>query len=237
MGAWLDILRAQPLFAVGLTLATYAMADLIWERSGRSAVLNPVFIASGMTVALLLFLGISYAEYIEKAQPINESLAAIVILLAVPLCRQFHLIRLSQKAILTATFCGSVVAFASALALPTTNGATDMTIVTLAPKSTTAAVAIQISERFGGVASLTAVVVISTGIFGAVFGPVILESCGVVDDRAMGFALGLASHAIGTARAFQVSETAGAFASLGMILNALLTLALCPMVIALATQI
>jgi putative effector of murein hydrolase len=88
----------------------------------------------------------------------------------------------------------------------------------------------EISERLGGVTSLTAVVVISTGIFGAVFGPTLLRSVRVRDDRAIGFAIGLASHAIGTARAFQISAVAGAFASLGMILNALLTIALAPAV-------
>jgi putative effector of murein hydrolase len=73
--------------------------------------------------------------------------------------------------------------------------------------------------------------VISTGICGAMFGPAVLDALGVLDDRAKGFALGVASHAIGTARAFQISEVAGAFASLGMILNALLTIALVPVAV------
>jgi putative effector of murein hydrolase len=109
-------------------------------------------------------------------------------------------------------------------------------LATLAPRSATAAVAAGIAERLGGAPGLTVVVVISTGIFGAVLGPAILRSVGVVDDRAIGFALGVASHAIGTARAFQISEVAGAFSSLGMILNALLTIALAPVALALIAQ-
>jgi putative effector of murein hydrolase len=93
-----------------------------------------------------------------------------------------------------------------------------------------------VSERLGGIAGLTAVIVISTGMFGGAFGPLILELGGVRDDRAKGFALGVASHAIGTARAFQISETAGAFASVGMILNALLTMALAPVAFAFITS-
>ena len=91
------------------------------------------------------------------------------------------------------------------------------------------AVAVEITERLGGVPSLTAVVVIATGAFGAAFGPSLLAPGGVRDERAVGFALGVASHAIGTARAFQIPDSAGAFASLGMILNALLTIALVPL--------
>lgn len=233
----LEALKDQPLFAVGLTLAAYAVADAVWERSGRSAFLNPVLVGSALVATLLVVLSISYADYIENAQPINEALAAIVILLAVPLCRQFHLIKMSRKSVLIATLYGSAVAFTSALALPVFSGTEDALMVTITPKSTTAAVAVEISERFGGISSLTAVIVISSGIFGSAFGPAILKASGVTDERAKGFALGLASHAIGTARAFQISETTGAFASLGMVLNALLTLALAPLVIALVLWI
>jgi putative effector of murein hydrolase len=128
------------------------------------------------------------------------------------------------------------VALGTALALPAVMGVGDDLVATIAPKSATTAVAVKVSERLGGVAGLTAVIVISTGMFGGAFGPLILELGGVRDDRAKGFALGVASHAIGTARAFQISETAGAFASVGMILNALLTMALAPVAFALITS-
>lgn len=134
-----------------------------------------------------------------------------------------------------ALLVGSVAALITALALPALNAADAILIASLAPKSTTTAVAVEVTDRLGGLPGLTAVIVISTGIFGAAFGPSILEGAGIRDERAKGFALGVASHAIGTARAFQMSETAGAFASLGMILNALLTIILAPIAFALLT--
>jgi len=149
-------------------------------------------------------------------------------LLAVPLYRQVGLIRKSAGPIIGALLVGSFVAMISALALPIAIGDGQELLATIAPKSATAAVAVQISERLGGISGLTAVVVISTGITGAVLGPPTLNAVGVTDQRAKGFALGLAAHAIGTARAFQISETAGAFASIGMILNAVLTIVLAP---------
>jgi len=174
----------------------------------------------------------SYEVYFKGAYLLNETLGVVVVLLAVPLYRQFPLIKASGLSIVVALSAGSLVALATALALPAAIGSASEILATLAPKSATAAVAVEIADRLGGTASLTAVVVISTGIFGAVFGPAILKSVHVRDDRAVGFALGVASHAIGTARAFQISETAGAFSTLGMILNAILTIVLAPLAVA-----
>lgn len=229
---WLALVERQPLFAVGITVGAYAAAECLWRRTGRPALLNPVLIATTILAGLLLILGISYDDYLQQALLLNEALALLIVLLAVPLCRRFWLIREAGFPIGIALVAGSIVAIASALALPVAFGAGDGLIATIAPKSATTAVAVEVTDRLGGLPGLTAVIVISTGIFGAAFGPLILEAGGVRDDRAKGFAMGVAAHAIGTARSFQISETAGAFASLGMILNALLTILLVPIVIA-----
>lgn len=233
---WISSFERQPLFAVCLTVAAYASAEILWQRTGKPALLHPVLIATTVLAGILIVLGIAYEDYLRQAQPIDEALALLIVLLAVPLCRQFSLIRKSGLPLVTALVVGSTVALGTALALPAVMGVGDDLVATIAPKSATTAVAVKVSERLGGVAGLTAVIVISTGMFGGAFGPLILELGGVRDDRAKGFALGVASHAIGTARAFQISETAGAFASVGMILNALLTMALAPVAFALITS-
>lgn len=222
---------SQPLFAVGLTVTAYAAADALWRRAGQTALLNPVLVATVLVAGFVLLAGLSYDTYIAQAQPLDEALGLMVVLLAVPLCRRFGLIRRSGAPLVAALVVGSAIAITTALVLPTIVGLGDDLVATIAPKSATTAVAVEVAERLGGLPGLTAVIVIMTGIFGAVAGPYILEVSGVRDDRAKGFALGVASHAIGTARAFQISETAGAFASLGMILNAVLTLALAPVVV------
>jgi predicted murein hydrolase (TIGR00659 family) len=233
---WISSFERQPLFAVCLTVAAYASAEILWQRTGKPALLHPVLIATTVLAGILIVLGIAYEDYLRQAQPIDEALALLIVLLAVPLCRQFSLIRKSGLPLVTALVVGSTVALGAALALPAVMGVGDDLVATIAPKSATTAVAVEVSERLGGIAGLTAVIVISTGMFGGAFGPLILELGGVRDDRAKGFALGVASHAIGTARAFQISETAGAFASVGMILNALLTMALAPVAFAFITS-
>ena len=233
---WISLFERQPLFAVCLTVAAYAAAEVLWQRTGRTAVLHPVLIATAVVAGILIVLGISYEDYLQQAQPIDEALGLLIVLLAVPLCRQFWLIRKSGLPLVIALVVGSTVAVGTALALPAAVSIGDELVATIAPKSATTAVAVEVSKRLGGVSGLTAVIVIATGMFGGSFGPLILERGGVRDDRAKGFALGVASHAIGTARAFQISETAGAFASVGMILNALLTIALAPLAFAIITS-
>ncbi len=126
---------------------------------------------------------------------------------------------------------GSLTAAVTAVAFGWALGASRETLISLAPKSVTAPVAMGIAERLGGLPSLTAVLVIVTGIMGAMLGPPILNLIGIRNWAARGLAMGTASHGIGTARALQVSEVAGAFSGLAMGLNALATAILLPLLL------
>lgn len=223
----------HPLFGLGLTVTAYLVAAALWDRLGRPALFHPVLMATLLVIAALVASGLPYHVFYAQAALLDEALGGVIVLLAVPLCRQARLIRDAGVPLGVALVVGSAVAIGTALALPLAAGVDAALLATLAPKSTTAAVAVEIAGAQGGVIGMTAVIVITTGIFGAVFGPGILAASGIHDPRAVGFALGLASHAIGTARAFQISDVTGSFASLGMILNAILTIALVPLFLSL----
>ncbi len=126
---------------------------------------------------------------------------------------------------------GSVVAVGSAVGIAWALGASKTTLLSIAPKSVTAPIAMGIAEKLGGLPSLTAVLVVSTGIIGAVLGKYVLDALAIRDWSVRGFAVGLAAHGIGTARAFQVGEEAGAFAGLAMGLTGLATAALFPVAV------
>ena len=224
-----ELVVLHPLFGLGLTVTAYLTAVALWSRAGEAALLHPVLVSTGLVAAVLVAVDLDYESYLRQALLLDAALGGVIVLLAVPLCRQVAAIRAAGVPIALALLAGSAVAMASALVIPAMAGAERDVLATLAPKSATAAVAVEVSDLHGGAPGLTAVIVISTGIFGAAFGPAILRASDVHDPRAVGFALGLASHAIGTARAFQLSEVAGSFASLGMILNAVLTIALAPL--------
>ncbi|RYH10143.1 LrgB family protein [Tropicimonas sp. IMCC6043] len=221
-------LSASPLFHLTLTLVAFQGASWLFERGGRSPILNPVLIAVIVITAILSLTGTDYATYFEGAQFVHFLLGPATVSLAVPLYRQWHRVRASALALTASLLTGSLTAILTAVAVAWAAGGTEQILASIAPKSVTAPVAMAISEELGGLPSLTAVLVIVTGILGAMFGPMLLDLAGVKSWSARGLAIGTASHGIGTARALQVNETAGAFAGLAMGLNALATALLLP---------
>lgn len=223
-------LSASPLLHLTLTLAAFQAGTWVYSKSNLNPLLNPVFIAVVIIVAVLLATRTDYYDYFEGAQFVHFLLGPATVALAIPLFRQFEKVRRSAIAIIASVVTGSVTAIASALGVGYVLGASSDALISLAPKSVTAPVAMGISEQLGGLPSLTAVLVIVTGILGAMIGPVILNLIGVKDWPARGLAIGTASHGIGTARALQINELAGAFSGLAMGLNALATAILLPII-------
>ena len=233
MGDLSDIwayLNASPLLNLTLTLAAFQVGIWIFAKGGFNPILNPVLIAMVLVVGFLMVSGTDYHTYFEGAQFVHFLLGPATVALAVPLYRQFANVRRSAIAILTSIAAGSLTAIASALGIGALLHASREALISLAPKSVTTPVAMGITEQLGGLPSLTAVLVIVTGILGAMAGPMVLNWVGVKDWAARGLAIGTASHGIGTARAFQVNEVAGAFSGLAMGLNALATAVLLPLV-------
>lgn len=226
-------LSASPLFHLTLTLIAFQVGSWIAAKTGMHPLFNPVLLSVILVVAVLSLTDTDYATYFEGAQFVHFLLGPATVALAVPLYRQLHRIRTSALAILASLICGSLAAMLSAIAIGWALGGTPEVLASLAPKSVTAPVAMGIAEKIGGAPSLTAVLVIVTGILGAMFGPLVLNLLGIRDPAARGLAIGTASHGIGTARALQVSETAGAFSGLAMGLNALATALLLPILWAL----
>lgn len=226
-------LAASPLLSLTMTLIAYQAASFVYRKAGSTALLNPVLVTVILVVAALTLTGTSYQTYFEGAQFIHFLLGPATVALAIPLYRQFDKVRQSAAAIAASLLTGSLTAIVSAVGLGLLLRADPISLIALAPKSATAPVAMGIAEKLGGLPSLTAVLVIATGILGAALGPVLLDALGIRDPAARGFSLGTASHGIGTARALQESEVAGAFSGLAMGLNALATAILLPLIWAL----
>ncbi len=223
-------LSASPLLSLTMTLIAYQLALAVYRKAGSTALLNPVLLTVAMVVTVLALTGTSYQTYFQGAQFIHFLLGPATVALAIPLYRQFDKVRRSAVAIAASLLSGSLTAMATAIGLGVMLHADKASIVSLAPKSVTAPVAMGIAEKLGGLPSLTAVFVIVTGILGAALGPILLDLMGIKDQAARGFAMGTASHGIGTARALQESEVSGAFSGLAMGLNALATAIILPLV-------
>lgn len=221
-------LSESPLLWLTATLVAYAIGDACFRAAGRRPWVNPVLIAVVLLAVLLQVSGTSYATYFEGAQFVHFLLGPATVALALPLWDNLPRLRPVLLPLAAALLAGSAVAVLSALAIASALGVEGEILASLAPKSATAPVALGISDRLGGSPTLTAVLVLMTGVTGAICTTPLLNLLRIRDWRARGFATGVAAHGIGTARAFQVNATAGAFAGLGMGLNAVLTAFLAP---------
>jgi len=224
-------LSASPLLGLTLTLLAYQAAYWIYQRAGFNPLLNPVLLAIVMLVTALKLTDTPYATYFDGAQFVHFLLGPATVALAVPLYLQFARLKKLAMPLAVSLIAGSVTAIGSAVGIAWLLGAADATLLSLAPKSVTAPIAMGIAEKLGGIPSLTAVLVIMTGVSGAMMAKYVLDALRITDHGVRGFAVGLAAHGIGTARAFQVSEQAGAFAGLGMGLNGLVTAMLMPLLL------
>jgi predicted murein hydrolase (TIGR00659 family) len=221
-------LAASPLVWLSLTLIFYMAGLWLFERSGQKAIFNPVALAISLLVGLLLLTKTPYSTYFSGAQFVHFLLGPATVALAIPLCKHWDRVRSLSIPLALGLLAGSLVAIFSAMGVAWLLGGSRETLLSLAPKSVTTPIAMGIAEKIGGIPSLTAVLVILTGIVGGLVGPGLFTRLGIESDEAKGFALGIASHGIGTARAFQISGLAGAFAGLAIGINGLFTAILVP---------
>jgi predicted murein hydrolase (TIGR00659 family) len=221
-------LAQGPLVWLTLTLIAYVIGDLIAETAHRAPLANPVLIAVILLALMLWATGTPYPVYFEGAQFVHFMLGPATVALAVPLHAQIGRLRRAAVPMLGALVTGVCVSVASVVWIGQALGVDRAVLLSMVPKSATAPVALGVSEAIGGSPTLTAVLVILTGVMGAIVATPLMNALGMRDWRARGFAVGVAAHGIGVARAVQVHETAGAFAAVGMGLSAILTAVLAP---------
>ena len=190
-----------------------------------------MLISVALVASLLKLSGADYQTYFNGAQFVHFLLGPATVALGVPLYRNLDLVRRNLAPMIAALIVGAVVAIVSAVGVAKALGASKVVLISLAPKSVTAGVAMAVSEQLGGLPSLTAALVILTGILGAIIVTPMMNALRIRDYAARGFAAGLASHGIGTARAFTVDPVAGVFAGIAMGLNAVATPVLAPLIL------
>ena len=224
-------LSNSPLLGLSITRLAYQAAFKLYQKTGGHPLANPVLIAVLFVVSFLAISDIPYTTYFAGAQFVHFLLGPATVALAIPLYTHFRKVRSMLIPVLIGLIAGSLTAIYSAVEIARLLGASRPTQLSLAPKSVTTPIAMGIAEQIGGIPSLAAVIVIVTGILGAVAARSLLDACRIKDDAVRGFAIGISSHGIGTARAFLINEQTGAFAALAMGLNGILTALIVPLII------
>ena len=215
---------------LALTFGVFAMFKALQKRMGW-VLLNPILLTIATLILYLKCADISYETYSEGGELIAFWLKPAVVALGVPLYLQLEMIKKQWMPILLSQLVGCLVGVVSVVLIAKGLGATPDVICSLAPKSVTTPIAMEVSNATGGIPSLTAAMVVMVGLFGAVFGFRMLDMGRVKSPIAQGLSMGTASHAIGTSAAMDVSRKYGVYASLGLTLNGILTSILAPMVL------
>lgn len=214
-------LSASPLLALTITLVAYNIAHRLYVYSRYHPLLNPVVTSVAALIGFLLLTDTSYDTYFAGGQFIHFLLGPATVALAIPLYQQVSKLKKLWLPIMLALMTGVTINALSVVFIARFLGASVQTQISLAPKSVTAPVAMGISKQIGGLPTLTAAVVVLTGILGATLGPKLLNLMRVQDDSIKGIAIGVSAHGLGTARSFQVSAEMGAFSGLAMALSAM----------------
>jgi predicted murein hydrolase (TIGR00659 family) len=222
-------LAASPLLWLALTLAAYVVADRVAVAFGRHPLINPVVIAVAIIIGALQLSGTGFDTYFTGAQFVHFLLGPATVALAIPLVENWGRVRRAAIPILFSLVAGSLTAVATAVGTAWLIGAPPEILASLAGKSVTTPIAMGIAEQLGGIPALTAILVIATGILGAIMVTPLMNALGIRDYAARGFAAGVTAHGIGTARAFSVDPVAGTFAGLAMSLNGILTALVVPL--------
>lgn len=223
-------IMSNPIILLAITFGIYYVARQIQKRTGW-VVLNPILITIVALIALLQLTGISYETYEQGGQYIDFWLKPAIVALGVPLYQNLGQIRRQLLPILMSQLVGCLVGLVSVTMIASALGASHEVIVSLAPKSVTTPIAMEVCKTSGGIPSLTAAIVVIVGLFGAIFGFKILEVWHVHNPFSQGISMGTAAHAVGTSRAMEKGEIYGAYSSLGLILNGVLTALLTPFVL------
>lgn len=218
----MEALTQSIYFGIALSLLCYQLALLIKSKV-KSAIANPLLVSVIIIIAILLAFGIDYDAYYNGAKYISFFLTPATVSLAIPLYRQLTLLKKYPKAIFGGITAGVLTAMVSIFFLSLAFGLNHEQYVTLLPKSITTAIGMGVSEKMGGIATITVVAIAVTGILGNMIAEFVCRVCKIEEPIARGLAIGTASHAMGTTKAIEMGEIEGAMSSLSIVVAGVMT--------------
>lgn len=226
----MNLFFENDVFIVTLTFVAFFTAKKIQEKT-RIILLNPILVAIIMIISFLFLFKIDFEVYHKGSSLIAFFLKPAIVALGVPLYQQIDKIKIQAVPILVSQLVGCLVGVVSVVLIAKWMGAPRDIILSLAPKSVTTPIAMEVSKTIGGIPPLTASVVILVGIFGSIFGYGIMKFTRIKSSLAQGISMGTAAHVVGTSKSMEISQNFGAMSSIGLIVNGVLTALLAPYIL------
>ncbi len=225
-----DELLTSPFLLLMLLIGVFELSVWLRQRTGQPLI-NPTLVTTVVVIAVLMVLDIEWSSFEKASNYITFWLQPVVVCLAVPLYIQWQKIRAQWLPIIISQIIGSVVGIVTGVGLVRLLGGSTDSMVATAAKSVTMPIAIEVTTVLGGVIGIAAATVLIAGVVGQIIGVWVLHRCGLRLPMGMGLSLGSASHALGTVRSMQLGARYVAYATLGLILNGVLTAFLAPVLV------
>ncbi|MDO4442069.1 MAG: LrgB family protein [Moraxella sp.] len=223
-------LKNSPFLLIFVMVGAFELS--IWLRQTlKQPLINPTLITTVVVIAFLKVFGISWESFEQASGHLSFWLQPVVVCMAVPLYVQWQKIRVQWLPIIVSQFIGSVVGIVTGVVLVRLLGGSADSIIAIAAKSVTMPIAIEVTEVLGGVVGISAATVLIAGVAGQVVGVYVLHQARIRRAMAQGLSLGTASHALGTVRAMQMGSRHVAYATVGLILNGVLTAFIAPVIV------
>lgn len=224
-----EFLLNSTYFGVVLSLICYWIALKISAKV-KSTLCNPLLLASAMIVMVLMMLNVDYETFDKGASHLTYFLTPVTVCLAVPLYRQFQVLKSNLKAVLLGIGAGCIACLITIVGVSLAFSFSQELTASVLPKSITTAIAIGLSEEIGGMPAVTVACVVITGIFGACTASAFFKMFKIEEPVAQGLATGASAHAIGTSRALELGEVQGAMSSLAIVVTGIMTVILVPII-------
>lgn len=212
----------NPLFGLTLTLLSYFLVDKL-KKKWNYSLLNPVLLSTVVIILVLLIGNIDFESYNNGGQILTIFLGPSVVAMGVFLYEKYAEIKEKIRLFILCVTVGGIAGILSISLLLVLLNIPENLVESLAAKSVTTPIAVEVTKLIGGIPAITAGIVIFVGVLGNVFGVQFLLWSGIKSEAAIGTALGTSSHGIGTARAFEYGKSAGVYSSLAMCLNGVVT--------------
>ncbi|MBN2652065.1 MAG: LrgB family protein [Spirochaetales bacterium] len=225
----MNAITSNLLFGIILSLIGFEIGLFIFRKT-KFPLFNPLLLGILFVIGVLKLFNIDFEDYDRGASFINLFLGPATVVLAVPLYKQLELLKSNWAAISVGIFVGSLVSVVSVILLCMLFGVEEVLTVSLIPKSVTTPIGIELSKSLGGDDSVTVMAIIISGITGAIFAPLLCKIFRIINEVAVGVAIGTASHAVGTSKALELGQTQGAMSSLSIGLAGIITVIIAPLI-------
>lgn len=215
-------------FSVVISVICYLMGSYLRKKT-KLTVLNPLIISVIAVIAILVAIKLPYENYKQNTQVLTYLLTPTTVCLALPLYEKLSLLKKNFVAVMCGIISGVISSAVCIFILSCVFSLNHETYVTLLPKSITTAIGIDVSDKLGGIVSITAPVIVITGVFGSIISPFVFKLFKISEPIAKGIGLGSSAHAIGTSKAFEFGEVEGAMSGLSIAVSGIITVIVAPL--------